>query len=261
MREAEKAKARMGQKDYGKRRGSRSGFNLEKSLRGIIQDSPALRLATMGVLAVSVVALGALVANSFHSASADATLIGGLVSAPDPSISASLNNTDLSAVVQPGSFSSLSNTLTVSTSYPTGYSLSLSASSANIDHSAGSSTGSILATAGTFASPSALSSSSGNAWGYAIDQNTTSSNANTIVNSFSSSYTTPSASLNWASANTAGTTIKATNQVATNDTTTVYYGVNTALQVHIPIPLLSPLSPTLETSSLPLLLVSPPLVA
>lgn len=36
MREAEKAKARMGQKDYGKRRGSRSGFNLEKSLRGII---------------------------------------------------------------------------------------------------------------------------------------------------------------------------------------------------------------------------------
>ena len=228
MREAEKAKARMGQKDYGKRRGSRSGFNLEKSLRGIIQDSPALRLATMGVLAVSVVALGALVANSFHSASADATLIGGLVSAPDPAISASLNNADLSAIVQPGSFSSLSNTLTVSTSYPTGYSLSLSASSANIDHSAGSNTGSILATSGTFASPSALSSSSGNAWGYAIDQNTTSTNANTVVNGFSSSYSTPTASLNWASANTAGTTIKATNQVATNDTTTVYYGVNTA---------------------------------
>jgi uncharacterized repeat protein (TIGR02543 family)/uncharacterized protein (TIGR02145 family) len=105
--------------------------------------------------------------------------------------------------------------------------LSLSASSANIDHSAGSSTGSILATTGTFASPSALSSSSGNAWGYAIDQNTTSTNANTVVNGFSSSYSTPTASLNWASANTTGTTIKATNQAANNDTTPVYYGVNT----------------------------------
>ena len=206
---------------------SKSTFALDKSITLVLRDTPVLRLVSFCIASLSVVALSALIANSFHSASADATLIGGLVSTPDPAISASLNNADLSAIVQPGSFSSLSNTLTVSTSYPTGYSISLSASSANIDHSAGSSTGSILATAGTFASPSALSSSSGNAWGYAIDQNTTSSNANTVVNGFSSSYSAPTASLNWASANTTGTTIKATNQAANNDTTPVYYGVNT----------------------------------
>ena len=178
---------------------SKSTFALDKSITLVLRDTPVLRLVSFCIASLSVVALSALIANSFHSASADATLIGGLVSAPDPAISASLNNADLSAIVQPGSFSSLSNTLTVSTSYPTGYSLSLSASSANIDHSAGSNTGSILATSGTFASPSALSSSSGNAWGYAIDQNTTSTNANTVVNGFSSSYSAPTASLNWAS--------------------------------------------------------------
>ena len=184
-----------------------------------------LKVALILVPFFALVFFSASVINALNQADAESILIGGLVAAPEPSITTTLAHPSLSSTVTPGAFTSVSNTLSVSTQYPTGYSLFISADTAAMKHSSNSYE--ISATAGTFSAPAPLSSDSGSSWGYAINQNTTSTNSNTIINSFSSSYATPSKDLNWAALTEDNTKIKATNQVADNDNTNLYLGVNT----------------------------------
>ena len=132
----------------------------------------------------------------------------GLAGASTMSIASTSSAVNLSVTPSPsGTFASSSHGLTASTNAPTGYSLSLGSTAST----SGSST--LTPSSGTFATPATLAD---NTWGYAIAG----------AGGFDSSYATPtpSSSSKWANPTTTAT-IKTTSATATNDSTTVYYGV------------------------------------
>ena len=141
---------------------------------------------------------------------------------PTPVMSISLSASSVNLAVSPspsGTLASGSHTLSVTTDAPTGYKLSLVTSGVP----------SFPTTTATFASPAALPL---NTWGYAIPGVSSPSPSNTIVNSFSPSYSvpTPSPTSLWANPSVA-TDIKKTTVSATNDPTTIYYGANINLDL------------------------------
>jgi hypothetical protein len=117
-----------------------------------------------------------------------------------------------------GAFSSASDTITINSNNSAGFALTLSDSNTNTDLVKGSDT--ILAVAGTQASPT--SGMTNNRWGYRVDSiggfgaGPTSAESNVANSSYSWAGVPSSASPN---------TIKTTAAVATNNTTTVWYGV------------------------------------
>lgn len=116
-----------------------------------------------------------------------------------------------------GVVSSASDTVTVNTNRTAGYTLTLADSDATTSLTSGGNT--ITAHGGTFASPTALTAGK---WGYRIV------NAGGFgATAYSAETNNASSSSTWAGVPATGSaqTIKTTATTATNDTTTVWYGV------------------------------------
>jgi hypothetical protein len=119
--------------------------------------------------------------------------------------------------VSGGSATSASDTVSVSTNNTLGYTLTLADSDATTSLGNGGNT--IPAGAGTFAAPAALAN---NTWGYRVD------GAGTFgVGPTSAQTNQANLSGTWAGVPATGSpnTLKSTSSTATNDTTTVWYGV------------------------------------
>lgn len=116
-----------------------------------------------------------------------------------------------------GVVSSSSDTVTVNTNNALGYNLTLSSSDTNTNLVSGSDT--IAAHAGTYASPTALAN---NTWGYRIV-----SQGGFGGTAYSAEANNASSSSTWAGvpSSASPTTIKTTAAPATNEATTVWYGV------------------------------------
>ena len=117
-----------------------------------------------------------------------------------------------------GVVSSSSDTVTVNTNNATGYNLTLANSDTNTNLVSGANN--IAAHAGTFAAPTALAN---NTWGYRIV------NAGGFgASAYSAETNNASSSSTWAGVPSSASPIqvKSTGSVATNDVTTVWYGVN-----------------------------------
>lgn len=125
-----------------------------------------------------------------------------------------------------GVVSSNSDTVTVSTNKNNGYNLTLANSDANTYLDSGTDT--ITAHTGTFASPTALGA---NTWGYAV------AGAGGFSGSYSAETDNASSSTIWAGVPASGSpqVLKTTGAKATNDTTTVWYGVkaNTSIDTGV----------------------------
>lgn len=117
-----------------------------------------------------------------------------------------------------GSASSASDTVTVNTNNTTGYNLKLSDSDTTLTL-AGPSAATIAAHTGTFASPTTLAN---NSWGYRIDGSGTFGSGPT---SAQTNQTSLSGTWSGLVSSASPTTVKTTATVASNDVTTVWYGV------------------------------------
>ncbi len=116
-----------------------------------------------------------------------------------------------------GSFTSGSDTVTVSTNSPAGYTLSIKAATTTL----GNGTDTLAASSATAASPSTLLK---NTWGYRIDDATATTG---FTNSPATTAETNVASLTstkWAGVTASDVTLKSTSGVATNDNTVVWFG-------------------------------------
>ncbi len=111
--------------------------------------------------------------------------------------------------------SSASDTVTVNTNDTNGYTLTLADTDTNTGLVSGANT--IAATAGTWATPATMAT---NSWGYAVAGSPFSASYAAESNATGSAYV-------WAGmpASSAPQTIKTTATTASNDTTTVWYGV------------------------------------
>lgn len=121
-----------------------------------------------------------------------------------------------------GVLSSNSDTVTVNTNNPSGYTLTLANSDATVDLVSGGNT--IAAHSGTQASPTTMAS---NRWGYAV------AGVGGFDGSYSAENNNTTSTSKWAGTPASGTpsTLKTTATAASNDTTTVWYGVKaTSLQ-------------------------------
>lgn len=121
--------------------------------------------------------------------------------------------------VSSGSSTSASDTVSVSTNDSLGYNLTLSTSSATTTLANGANT--IAASAGTYAAPATLAN---NTWGYRVDN----------VGTFGAGPTAAQTNVatlsgTWAAVPASGSAqqIKSTSAIASNDATTVWYGVKT----------------------------------
>lgn len=114
-----------------------------------------------------------------------------------------------------GVVSSASDTVSVSTNNTTGYALTMSDADATTTLTSGGNT--IAAHNGTYVSPTTLT---GNSWGYAV------AGGNFSV-SYSAETNNASSSTKWAGVPASGTPqqLKTTSTTASNDQTTVWYGV------------------------------------
>jgi hypothetical protein len=165
----------------------------------------------IGFLAVSAVAapLSATAASQTANTTINATV--------NPTITVSTIGT-VSLTLTPGASpveSRASDTVTVNTNNTAGYTLTLADSDATTTLVSGAN--SISAHAGTFAVPTVLAT---NKWGYALAGGNFTASYTTISNETSSTD-------KWAGMPATGSpqTIKTTATTATNDTTTVWYGV------------------------------------
>ena len=115
-----------------------------------------------------------------------------------------------------GVVSSNSDTVTVNTNNTAGYVLTLADNDATTTLVSGANT--IAAHSGTYASPTALAN---NTWGYAVAA------LNNFDGSYSAETNNGSSTSKWAGVPATGSpqTLKTTATTATNDTTTVWYGV------------------------------------
>lgn len=115
-----------------------------------------------------------------------------------------------------GVVSSASDTVTVNTNNATGYMLTLADGDANVNLSSGGNL--IGAHSGTQASPTALGA---NTWGYAV------ANVGGFDSSYSAETNNTSSASKWAGMPVVGAPnqLKSTSNIATNDTTIVWYGV------------------------------------
>lgn len=115
-----------------------------------------------------------------------------------------------------GALSSSNDTITVNTNNPSGYTLTLANSDASLNLVSGGNT--IQAHSGTQASPSSMTS---NRWGYAV------AGVGGFDGSYAAETNNTSSTSTWAGVPASGTpiTLKATATTASNDTTTVWYGV------------------------------------
>ena len=171
------------------------------------------RITMAGVASLALV-VGAPIMASAASQSANTTInatIADVISiSSGPTVSVSLTPTSGGVV------STASDTVTVSTNRNAGYTLSLADSDATTDLASGGDT--IGAHAGTYASPTALAS---NKWGYAVP------GLNNFDASYSAETNNASSTSLWAGVPVSGSaqTIKTTAATASNDTTTVWYGV------------------------------------
>jgi predicted secreted protein len=116
-----------------------------------------------------------------------------------------------------GAVSSASDTVTVNTNNTSGYNLKLSASDGTNTLTSGGNT--LAAHAGTYGSPTALANGT---WGYRIV-----SQGGFGATAYSAEASNSSSSSTWAGVPTsaAPTTVKTTGAVASNDVTTVWYGI------------------------------------
>lgn len=152
-------------------------------------------------------------------ASAASTTANTVVNA---SVGASIGITSTSTVAlsltptASGVVSSASDTVTVNTNNATGYTLTLADGDANVNLTSGGNT--IGAHSGTQASPSTLGT---NKWGYAV------AGVGGFDGSYSSEANSTTSSSKWAGVPVSGSPVqlKTTATTATNDTTTVWYGV------------------------------------
>jgi len=136
-----------------------------------------------------------------------------LVGAPSLSISSGAGLLNMNITPTPsGSLVSSSHDITVSTNVPTGFNLALGMVGSP----------SITPITGTLSAPATLAN---NTWGFAINRVATSTDSNTITNSFDTTYATPipSATSVWANPSV-GSVIKNTNNSSTTDTTFIYFG-------------------------------------
>lgn len=117
-----------------------------------------------------------------------------------------------------GVVSSASDTVTVNTNNALGYTLTLADADTNTNLVSGANN--IAAHTGTFASPTALAN---NTWGYRIV-----GAGGFGASAYSGETNQASSTSTWAgvASSASPVTIKSTSSTATNDTTTVWYGVN-----------------------------------
>ena len=146
-------------------------------------------------------------------------------SASTTSISLSSDIVTLDILPSPtGALASGSHTATVYTDAPTGYNFSL--------NRLGPASPNLVSTSGSLSAPTTLAN---NTWGYAIAKVSTSTAANTIVNGFDASYTTPTPSGTslWAGVTSSPVAIKNTTQAtgSSGDATVVYYGAKADLSI------------------------------
>ncbi len=167
----------------------------------------ATALAVTGVVSAPIIASAASQgANTTVSAS-----VGAAISiTTSTSVNLSLTPT-ASGVV-----SSANDTVTVNTNNATGYTLTLADSDASVNLTSGGNT--IGAHSGTQASPTALAA---NTWGYAV------AGVGGFDGAYSAESNSTSSSSTWAGvpASSSPIQLKSTASTATNDTTTVWYGV------------------------------------
>lgn len=169
-------------------------------------------LSVAGVLSVV-----ALAASPFIASAAVDTKNTTINATVNPVISMTTSSTVAIALTPTagGVVSSASDTVSVSTNKANGYNLQLADSDATTTLANGGNT--LAAHAGTFAVPTALAV---NTWGYAV-----------AGGSFDATYTAEnsatSSATKWAGVPATGSpvTLKTTATTATNDTTTVWYGV------------------------------------
>ncbi len=170
--------------------------------------------------AVSTVALGLALLPLASSFAADATantVVNGHIGS---SITISTSNTVDIYVTPTGSearISSAADTVTVNTNNATGYNLTLETQGADTNLVKGSDT--IAATAGTLAAPTALDD---NSWGYRVDgAGGFGAGPSSALNNVASTVLTFAG----VPANGSAHTIKTTSTTATNDQTSVWYGM------------------------------------
>lgn len=170
---------------------------------------PAVVAVSLGIVAISPAVASAV------STTANTTVNATVASA----ISMSTSGTVTLAVTPTGSGSSTSasDAVSVSTNDSLGYNLTLSTSSATTTLTNGGNT--IAGSAGTYASPVTLAN---NTWGYRVDG----------AGTFGAGPTTAQTNVatlsgTWAAVPASGSAqqIKSTSTTASNDTTTVWYGV------------------------------------
>jgi len=176
-------------------------------------------LSSVPVLAIAFVAIvSSLQANALTTPTTVSSAIGSIISVLTSSGTVSLNSTPSASGVQ----TIASDTVTVSTNNAAGYTLQLNETTAASALVSGGN--SIPATSGTYGTPVAQSV---NTWGYRVDglgtfgAGTTSAVSNAAIGAATFAAVPATASPQ---------TIKTTSATATNDTTTVWYGVavNTA---------------------------------
>lgn len=166
-------------------------------------------LALVGVIAFTSANVGAATTSTTISSS-----LGSVISLLSSSGTVNIDATPTGAGVQ----TIASDTVTVSTNATSGYTLKLGETGASTDLESGSNT--IPATDGSFAVPAALTA---NSWGYRVDG----------VGNFGAGGPTeaasnqPIGSTTFAAVPVTATpdTLKTTAATATNDTTTVWYGI------------------------------------
>lgn len=171
-------------------------------------------LRSGAALGVALLVLFSPVVASAATTSANTTINAAIGSAITITTS---NTVSMSLTPTPGGVvSSANDTVTVNTNNTSGYTLTLADSDANVNLTSGGNN--ISAHSGTFASPTALGV---NTWGYAVAG----------VGGFDVAYSAESnnttSSSKWAGVPASGSpaTLKTTASVATNDITTVWYGV------------------------------------
>ena len=169
-------------------------------------------------------------------------VVGAVVLAPvAASAAANSANTTINATVQPvisistpgtvalsltptpgGVVSSASDTVTVNTNNATGYVLTMADNDAATSLQSGAN--SIVAHAGTKTAPTALGN---NTWGYALNTGTTGIGTNGFDAAYTAETNNVASTSKWAGVPASGApvTLKTTAATASNDTTTVWYGV------------------------------------
>jgi hypothetical protein len=173
--------------------------------------------ATSATLALSVFGLAVVpVVASAATQSANTTVTANVGSAI--SITTSTTVTVSVTPTSGGVVSSSSDTVTVNTNNETGYNLTLADSDTNTNLVSGGNN--VAAHAGTFASPTALAN---NTWGYRIV-----GAGGFGAGAYSGETNQASSTSTWAGvpSSASPTTVKTTGSTASNDVTTVWYGVN-----------------------------------